>query len=119
MTSFLVKIVTLPIVLILAMYCLAGVDYGSIWQPIIVSIVLLAVGLVMEYMLLNDQGSLWRSTLLDFITSFLIIWALSNIFMGAEVTFTGALITSLVIGVCEYFLHKYLIGSRKTAKSPA
>ncbi|MFD2922659.1 DUF2512 family protein [Halobacillus naozhouensis] len=119
MTSLLVKIVTLPIVLILAMYFLESVDYGSIWQPIMVAIVLTAIGLVMEYMFLNDENALWKSTLLDFVTSIIIIWGFSNIFTGAEVTFTGALITSLVIGVCEYFLHKHLIGTRKTAKVPA
>ncbi|UOR11755.1 DUF2512 family protein [Halobacillus amylolyticus] len=119
MTSLLVKVVTLPIVLILAMYFLESVEYGSIWQPIMVAIVLMAIGLVMEYMLLKDEDSLWKSTILDFVTSFIIIWGFSNIFAGAEVTFGGALITSLVIGVCEYFLHKHLIGARKTVKSHA
>ncbi|UOQ94316.1 YndM family protein [Halobacillus shinanisalinarum] len=119
MTSLLVKIVTLPIVLILAMYFLESVNYGSIWQPIMVAIVLTAIGIVMEYMLLKDEGSLWKSTILDFITSFIIIWGFSNIFAGAEVTFVGALLTSLVIGISEYLLHKHLISTRKAVKSPA
>ncbi|HEX6923364.1 MAG TPA: DUF2512 family protein [Bacillales bacterium] len=118
MTSLILKIVACPLILIFAMYMLDNVDYGSIWQPIIVGIVLALVGVAMEYMMLRD-GSLWSSTIADFIASVIVIWALSNVFAGANVTFWGAVITSVIIGVVEYFVHRYLIASGKTKKVTA
>lgn len=100
------------------MYFTNNVNYGAIWQPILVALVLLAVGVPMEYRWLR-KGNLWSSVFLDFVSAFIIIWGLSSVFNGASVTFAGALMTSAVIGVCEYFLHRYLLGSKKAKKSPA
>ncbi|HEX7064864.1 MAG TPA: DUF2512 family protein [Bacillales bacterium] len=118
MTSFILKIIACPLILIFAMYMLDNVDYGSIWQPIVVGVVLALVGVAMEYMILKE-GSLWISTIADFVVSVIIIWVLSNVFDGANVTFWGAVITSIIIGVMEYFVHRYLIASGKTKKVTA
>ncbi|WP_173917366.1 DUF2512 family protein [Halobacillus sp. Marseille-Q1614] len=118
MTSILVKIFALPSVLILSMYFLETVNYGLIWQPIVLAVVLLIVGVGMEYLLLR-RGNLWSSVFLDFVVTLFMVWGLSNLFAGAYVTFAGALIVSAVIGVCEYFLHLHLITNRKVAGSPA
>lgn len=118
MTSLILKVIACPLILIFAMYLLDGVDYGAIWQPIVLGVVLALVGVAMEYMILKE-GSLWISTIADFVVSVIIIWALSNAFNDANVTFWGAVITSIIIGVVEYFVHRYLIASGKTKKVPA
>ncbi|WP_181350673.1 DUF2512 family protein [Thalassobacillus sp. CUG 92003] len=112
------KIVILPVLLVTAMYVLENVTYGAIWQPIVLAILLTGIGVAMEYMFL-ERGNLNSSVFLDFVTSLLIIWGASNFFTGAEVTFAGALILSLLITGCEYFIHRYLIASKKAEKSPA
>ncbi|MFG6149910.1 DUF2512 family protein [Halobacillus sp. B23F22_1] len=108
MTSLLVKVFALPSLLVLAMYFLDSVQYGAIWQPLLVALVLIIVGLPMEKKWVRG-GNLWGSVLMDVISAFFIIWGMSNMFGTAEVTFTGALILSLIIGLCEYFLHHHIL----------
>ncbi|WP_082235138.1 DUF2512 family protein [Halobacillus massiliensis] len=118
MTSILVKIFTLPSVLILSMYFLDTVNYTALWQPIVLAVVLLIIGVGMEYVLLR-KGNLWSSVFLDFIVTLFLVWGLSNLFSGAYVSFAGALIVSAVIGVSEYFLHLHLITNRKLSETTA
>lgn len=115
MTSFFVKMITLPLILIIAMYMFEQIDYGGIWQPIVLSIILTIVGVAMEYFILK-RGTLGVSVILDFIVTLLFLWILSNMFNNAEVTFIGALGLSLVIGFSELILHRYLIGTGQTSK---
>ncbi|MCP3030088.1 YndM family protein [Halobacillus sp. A1] len=116
MTSTLVKIFTLPSLLIAAMYFSDQVNYGAIWQPLIVAAILIVIGVPMEKQWLR-KGNLWSSVGMDVISSFFIIWGLSNMFGTASVTFAGALILSLIIGTVEYFLHRYLLGVHTWAES--
>ncbi|GGF25572.1 hypothetical protein GCM10010954_25600 [Halobacillus andaensis] len=108
MTSLLVKVFALPSLLVLAMYFLDSVQYGAIWQPLLVAFVLIVVGVPMEKKWVRE-GNLWASVLMDVISAFFIIWGLSNMFGTAAVTFTGAFILSIIIGFCEYFLHKHIL----------
>jgi hypothetical protein len=115
--SLLLKIFTCPIALIIAMYLFPGVDYTSIWQPIVVGLVLAVVGVAMEYFILK-RGALWLSVAADFVTSVLIVYFLSNLLWNASVTFLGAVLIGLLLGVIEYFTHRYLISSGQAQKSP-
>lgn len=118
MTSFILKIIALPLILILAMYLFDNVDYGAIWQPVVLGVTLAIVGVAMEYMLLK-KGSLWTSVISDFVVAVILIWVISNIFNDSNVTFWGAVLTSIIIGVVEYMVHRYLLSSGKTRKAPA
>lgn len=55
----------------------------------------------------------------DFDATTLIVYFVSLLFAGAAVTFLGAVLTALLIGVTEYFQHQWLISSGRTEKSPA
>ncbi len=76
------------------------------------------VGVLMEYLLLR-KGTLWISTILDFAVSVLILYSIANLFAGTTITFTGAVLTGILLGVIEYFTHLWLIKSGRTQKSPA
>ncbi|MCM3111249.1 DUF2512 family protein [Lederbergia lenta] len=117
MTSLLLKIFTCPIAVIVAMYLFTGVDYVSLWQPIVVGLVLAVVGVAMEYFILK-RGTLWGSVIADFAASVLIVYLLSNLLWNSSVTFLGAVLIGLLLGVVEYFIHRYLITTGKTQKSP-
>lgn len=118
MASFLLKILMCPIGVIVASWIFPNVQFESYVQPIIIGLILAVVGIIMEYMLLR-KGTLWISTLLDFAATLIIVYAISNLFVGAEVTLLGAILTSVVITFLEYFNHLWLIRSGKTQKSPA
>ena len=71
----------------------------------------------MEAMFLR-QGDLWLTVISDVIVAAALIWVLSNQFAAADVTLVGALLTALIIGVMEYFVHRYLIASGKAGSTP-
>lgn len=118
MSSLLMKIIMCPLVVIIADFLFPNVDYANIWQPIIVGLVLAAAGVIMEYMILQ-RGTLWISTFADAVVSLIIVYFVSNSFPDVEVTFFGALLTAVLLGVVEYFTHLWLIQSGRAKKTPA
>ncbi|MFD0869379.1 Protein of uncharacterised function (DUF2512) [Chlamydia abortus] len=118
MASLIMKIIACPIGVLIAAWLFPNVDYGAYYQAIIVGLILAVVGVLMEYLLLK-RGTLWTSTLMDFIASVIIVYFVSNMFAGASVTFWGAVLTGLLLAVIEYFTHLWLIRSGRTQKSPA
>ena len=118
MTSLLLKLITVPLAVVVSSWIFPNVDYGAVYQPIVVGLLLAVIGLLMEYMLLQE-GTVWISTLADFVTSVVIVYFVSNLFDNGYVTLMGAVWTSLLLSVIEYFLHRYLVESGKTKKSPA
>ncbi|MBU5442374.1 hypothetical protein KQI79_10105 [Paenibacillus sp. MSJ-34] len=107
-----------PLGVIIASWLFTNVQYSAYYQPIIVGLILAGVGIVMEYMFLK-KGTLWISTLMDFIASAIIVYFASNLFAGASVSFFGAILTGILLAAIEYFVHHWLIRSGKTQKSPA
>ncbi len=65
------------------MYLLPGVDFASLWQPILVGLVLALIGVAMEYSILR-RGTLWVSVAADFAASVLIVYLLFLIFYGVR-----------------------------------
>jgi uncharacterized membrane protein YvlD (DUF360 family) len=115
MSSFLMKLIMCPLIVIISAWLFPGVDYSNLTQPIIVGVILAAVGTVMEYMLLK-KGTLWISNAADFAASFLIVYYVSNVFEGAYVSFFGALMTAILLGISEHFTHLWLIRNGKVKK---
>lgn len=118
MTSLLMKIIICPLSLIVAAWIFPNVQFGAFYQAVIVGLILAAAGVLMEYMFLRE-GTLWISTLMDFAASTLILFFVANLFAGTTITFFGAVLTSLLLAVVEYFTHLWLIKSGRTQKSPA
>lgn len=118
MTTLVIKIIMCPLAVILSSYLFPDVNYSAIYQPIIVGLILAVIGTIMEYMFLRE-GTLWISTGMDFVASFFVVYLVSLLFIGATVTITGALATSLIIAAIEFFTHQYLINSGKTRKVPS
>ncbi|MDX8047651.1 DUF2512 family protein [Gracilibacillus sp. S3-1-1] len=118
MISFIVKLITIPIVVFLAMFITDHVEYGAMWQPLVIIVLLIASGLALEYALLNSR-TLSMSVILDVITAFVIVYLISNMFRGAYVSFGGALTITIILGICEYLLHRFLIKSGNVDKATA
>jgi hypothetical protein len=118
LTSLFMKIIICPLIVALSGYVLPNVNFSNMFQPILIGLVLAGVGTFMEYLFLKE-GSVWLSTFLDFVASVIIIYGLSLFMDGAIVTFMGALMISILLGVTEYFTHSYLVHTNKTRKSNA
>jgi len=118
MTSLIMKIFIIPIGLILSAWIFPGISYGSYFEPVVVGVILALVGVLMEYVLLKE-GTLWISTILDFIVSFALVYVISNMYRDAKVTILGAFLAAVLLAVVEYFTHLWLIRSGKTRKVPA
>lgn len=118
MNSFLLKVIASPIAVILSGWLFPNVYYQNYYQAMVVGFIIAAVGVAMEYILLK-KGTLWMSTIADFAVSVLMVYIISNMFEGAEVTFFGAILTGAILAIIEYFVHLWLIRSGKTQKSPA
>ncbi|WP_028782318.1 DUF2512 family protein [Thalassobacillus devorans] len=114
--SLFIKLVLVPIVLFIGMFSTGHIEYGALWQPAVLSIVLIIVGISMEKLVLSKE-TLGASVFMDFIVSLLIILALSNWFPNAMVTFIGAFTLAVVLATSEYFLHRFLLALRNKSDS--
>ncbi len=118
MTSFIMKIIICPLGLMLSDWLFASVEYTTLTQPIVIGLILAVVGTMMEFLFLR-RGTVWISTFMDFVATLAIVYFVSNLYEGAVVTFWGAILASLILGVTEYFTHRWLVANDKTRKSHA
>lgn len=116
MIGLIMKLIVCPLVVILSDALLDSVNYASIYQAIGVGIVLALLAHTMEVMVLR-KGTFWISTAADFIAAFAVVYLSQFVLYGTFITFTGALITALLLTVTEYFQHSYLNKTEKTRKS--
>ncbi|KNY27971.1 DUF2512 family protein [Pseudobacteroides cellulosolvens] len=116
MTGFIIKLFICPIILIISDALFNNVNYANLYQPIIIGLILAVLAHTMEVLLLR-KGTLWTSNAVDFIASVIIVYITQFFLQGAKITFLGALFTSVLLSVTEYFQHLYLIKSGKWAKS--
>lgn len=113
--GLLIKLIVCPSVVILSDYLLASIDYASLYQAIIVGLVLAFAAHAMEVLLLR-RGTLWMSTLLDLAAAILILFFSQFLLPGSRVLFIGAFLTAVLLTFTEYFQHVWLIRNRMTEK---
>ncbi|MBS4197228.1 DUF2512 family protein [Lederbergia citri] len=118
MLNLIMKLIVCPIVVIIAANFLTNVHFERVYQPIILGFTLAVVGHLMELAILN-KGTFWISNTVDFIVSAAAIYFISYFFVGAYVTFGGALITAALLTVVEFFVHLWLIRSGRARKEPS
>src|SRR5690606_23030311 len=108
MTSLLFKLITFPLGTLLAAWLFANVNFEHYYEPILIGLMAAVVGVLVEYVILR-KGTLWLSTFSDVIINWVFLYVVANMFEGAYVTVWGALLTSLLIGVVDYFIISYFI----------
>lgn len=108
MSGFIVKLIVCPVGIILASWIFPNVDFALWYQPIVIGVVLAVIGHFMEVFMLRENTN-WISTALDFFIATLVVFYGAQLFMGAHVTFWGAVLTGIVIAVTEIFQHYWLL----------
>lgn len=115
MSGFIVKLIVCPAAIILASWIFPNVHFALWYQPIVIGAVLAVIGYYMEVGMLNSKTN-WVSTMMDFIVSTLVVYFGSMLFIGANVTFWGAVLTGIIIGITEIVQHYWLLGSGRVDK---
>jgi uncharacterized membrane protein YeaQ/YmgE (transglycosylase-associated protein family) len=117
MSGLFVKIIVCPLVVAVASYLLPNVNYASFYQPILVGLILAFAAHMMEIFLLRKETVI-TSDIADFVAAALIVYFVSLFLPGTEVTFLGAILTAIILGLTEIPQHRWLVRSGRTKKSP-
>lgn len=116
MTGFLVKLIASPIALIIADMLFYQINYPSIYYPIFIGILIAIIGYALETAILK-RGTLWISTAVDFVVATLTVYVVSKLLPGTTITFFGAVLASLILGLAEHVQHIWLINSGRVKNS--
>ncbi|GMB01844.1 hypothetical protein PIPA1_46440 [Pelosinus sp. IPA-1] len=116
MTGLIMKLIACLILIVLATQLLPQIYYPTIYQAIGVGIVLALMAHVMELFVLRE-GTFWISTVADFVVAAVLLYFSQSFIQSSYVTISGAIITAAVLSVIEYFVHAYLILSRKVSST--
>jgi hypothetical protein len=114
MNRLLLKLLIAAAIVLVSDFLIANVYYPSFYQPILVGIVLAAVGHLMDKALLRS-GTVWITTGLDIVAAAILLYISVYLFPGSRITLDGALLTALFLGIGEYFYHVWLIRGEKAA----
>ncbi|GGB33071.1 DUF2512 family protein [Virgibacillus dakarensis] len=117
MSGFIVKLIVCPVGIILASWIFPNVDFAYWYQPIIIGVVLAVIGYFMEVWMLRENTN-WLSTAIDFIVASLVVYFGAMLFVDTNVTFWGAVLTGLLIGITEIFQHYWLLQTGRAQKEP-
>lgn len=108
MISLILKILSIPVLLWAASLMSSGIYYPSFYQPLATGLIISGVGRLAEKLLLKP-GTVWISVFADTVLAILIIYYSQYVFTGARITWAGAAIVSLIIGIVEYVVHVMLV----------
>lgn len=114
MMGLIIKVIVCPLAIFLVDILFTNVNYANVFQIIVVGIVVAVAGHTLEHLFLK-KGTFWISNLFDFLESLFIVYLSQQVFRNALITFTGAVVTALVITATEYFEHLYLLRSGKVS----
>lgn len=117
MRNLIMKLIMLPIVVVIASNLLTTVNFPYVRQPIILGVTLAVTGHLLEWAILSER-TFWLTLIVDFVTATITVYILGYFFTGAQVTFMGAILTAALISVLEYFVHMWLIRTRRARKEP-
>jgi hypothetical protein len=117
LAGFLAKLIICPIVVVVSSLVFSErIHYNSIFQPVIAGLVLAVLAHVIEALFLK-QGRVLIIAVTDLISSSLAIYLLSSAFSGSSVTFSGAVLTGILLALTEYFEHVLLVMGGRAQKS--
>lgn len=108
-TNFILKLVLAPVIVILCdLLSPYQINYASVYEAILIGLAIAIVGFAVEWLMLR-RGTLWITTISDFVFTLCIVFFGSMVFNDARVSTAGALIISLIFGIMEYFIHLWVL----------
>lgn len=89
---------------------LGGIHYSTIEAFMAVVIFLATVGHFADQWVLHRLGNV-KSVLSGSVFMVLVVWGSQFLFPGSTVMLWAALVTGLILGVVEYFMHKEILAT--------
>lgn len=105
-TAILIKFVAIAIILVIALPLISTMN---IIQSLITAVVLTALAYVIGDLYILPRTNNTYASIADAGTAFVVIWFMNFILTGAPINLIGLLALAVIIGVAEYFFHKYAI----------
>lgn len=95
---------------IVLLFIILGLFYNMAFRDIFfISLVLGVAAYILGDLIILPRTNNTVATISDFILAVVIIWAMSNALGYDGNLFTMSLISSIVVGVFEFFFHRYLL----------
>lgn len=110
-TNFLLKLVSVVLVLWIA----GRINphyFINTWVAFSTALAVAIVGVVTDLTVLPSLGN-QRALAIDFIINTLLFWMVPNLVHRAAITFTAALVCSLIIAAVEYSTHVFMLRTER------
>lgn len=98
-----IRFIVAAIVLMIVGFLVPGFTVNSFWTALFAAVVIAVIGWVIEAMF-GERVSPFSRGIVGFIVSAVVIYLTQFIVAGFHVTFLGALLASLVIGIVDLFI---------------
>lgn len=108
MTSFITKIITYPIIILISNYLSPDINYPYFYQTIFVGIILAALIHLVEWPLLKP-GFLLTTTSLEFLVTFSVIYFIQFLLPGSYLSLIGVSIISTVLILVQFLYNRYIL----------
>ncbi|MDM5198409.1 DUF2512 family protein [Fictibacillus enclensis] len=108
MQSLLLKIISIPLILLLCTFWFEGVSFNKPLPFLIITIILAPLAVLMEYIFL-PRLSFWLTFIADFVLSYLLVYVISSFMAGAYVSLWGAFLIALAYSLVELLIHKQIV----------
>jgi hypothetical protein len=115
LSTFLIKLIVCPSIVLLSNYLFRSVYYPNLYQPILVGVILAVLGHGMEHLILR-RGTFWTSNIMDFGAAFAVLYFGQLLLPGSVVNGFGALLVAFLLNITEYFQHKWLIKHKRVPR---
>lgn len=109
MTNLILKIVLTPVIVIISdMFSANQINYGTLYEAIIIGVIAGVVNFCIDKLLLM-KGTLWVATIADFVITLCVIFFGTMLYKDAFVGAQGALVIAIIVAAMEYVLHVWLL----------
>ncbi|MFD2116572.1 phage holin family protein [Paenibacillus yanchengensis] len=98
-----VRFVVAALVLMLVGFIVPQFTIGGFWSAFFMALVIAAIGWIVES-IFGTKVSPFGRGIIGFLVSALVIWLAQFIVSGVAVTWLGALLAALVIGIIDLFI---------------
>ncbi|GGF99440.1 phage holin family protein [Paenibacillus abyssi] len=99
----LIRFIVAALVLMVVGFIVPGFAVGGFWSALFLALVIAALGWVIEG-IFGKRVSPFGRGIVGFLVSALVIWIAQFIVSGVTVTWLGAILAALVIGIIDLFI---------------
>jgi putative membrane protein len=98
-----VRFIISAIVIMVVGWIVPNFSVGGFWSALFLAIAIAVIGWIIEGIFGKNVSPFGRG-IVGFLTSALVIWLAQFIVSGVHVTFIGAIVAALVIGIIDLFV---------------